>query len=89
MLIDLNSTGCKLSLKDSERKKLPRVLLDESIAIHSQFPGSNETITFKGKIRNLEQTGQQALTGIQFLDIPSPAARRLKTFVQNMLDLTI
>jgi putative nucleotidyltransferase with HDIG domain len=87
MLVDLSTKGCRLALKDSERNKLPRVLLDESISIRSHFPGNTETLILKGKIRNSEQSEEQTLIGIQFLDLPPATTQRLKIFIQGMLNL--
>jgi hypothetical protein len=87
MLVDLSTKGCRLALKDSERNKLPRVLLDESISIRSHFPGNPETLILKGKIRNSEQSEEQTLIGIQFLDLPPATTQRLKIFIQGMLNL--
>jgi HD-GYP domain-containing protein (c-di-GMP phosphodiesterase class II)/c-di-GMP-binding flagellar brake protein YcgR len=87
MIADLSTKGCRLILKHSERAKLPRVLLDESISIRSQFPGNNETVVFKGKIKNFELAEGQTRMGIQFLDLPASTSQRLKIFIRSMLNL--
>jgi hypothetical protein len=87
IMVDLSFNGCRLALHDSERGKLPRVLLDESISVRSQFPGNSEPFIFKGKIKNWDRSEGQTLIGIKFLDLPPSTAQRLKIFIQGMLNL--
>lgn len=89
IMMDLSAKGCKLGIRNAERKRLPLVLKDEVIRINSRLPGYADDLLLEGTVRWLERGPEATLIGVRFLRIPEQVARALEAHLGELCCLLI
>ncbi len=86
LMVNLSYRGCRVSMKNSEKEKLPSLDKDDFIKVWTYLPGRDEAVRLRGQVRNVEKTEEEKFIGVMFT--AEQAADQWKAFINDILELT-
>ena len=75
-IIDMNMQGCRCLVQSSKNASLLACEMDNDLRLTCILPGSAETITLAGKVKNLKRTRKELDLGINFAPDLNGTARK-------------
>lgn len=86
MVVNLSYRGCRIAIKTQATGEALRPV-NANIVLEIQLPGKDEATCIQGTIRNIDETSEGQVIGIQFSRLSSLAVEQWSIYIAETMDL--
>jgi len=65
-IVDMSRFGCRLTIQKSKNDKLPTLVVNGKVTVKCIFPGSQNSTSLPGVVKNYQMTSDEADVGVAF-----------------------
>lgn len=85
-IVDITRSGCRCLVQASKNVKLITFDPEETLVMHSIFPGSQHTVALNGQVKNIRRTRREIDLGISFAANTPPESKKLLNWFVDTLE---
>ena len=86
VILDISASGCRLSARPADAAALDPIQLGDEITLNFPLIGFEGDRTFVGRVRNISQSKEGIIIGLEFVKMGAETARSIESYVRRVAE---